>query len=234
MECPKQLFEEDVHIRDSQTDKIKEVQERHRKEKELALEYQKRNDYETLDEKIRDEVELAAGYDYKKVTRNGFVSWLSPKFDKLILKRNISINGKLTKKPLYNSIMFLVDNGAINESDFQDFIEIRELRNELIHKMGTYIIGDIEDCHKAKFENLVKLYIRANNYWSVEFELSISGEDIPEDVEIDYDNVIDTELYNLLVAIDVMQCTEFVLRKKWLQPPFIGLYTCLMLPLKGI
>lgn len=231
LECPKQLFEGGPHIRDDQTDKIKEVQDKHKKEKELSLEYLKSSDYETLNEEIRDNVEVVANYDYTKITRNGFVRWLSPEYDKLILKREISINGKLVKKPLYNSIMFLVDNGAIQETDFHEFIKLRELRNELTHKMGHYIISGIEDWQREKFSNLVKLYVKVNNFWSVEFELSISGDDIPQGIEIDYSNAIDTELYNLLVAIDVLQGTEFAMTKKWLQP-LIGLYTCIMLPVE--
>ena len=159
------------------------------------------------------------------------MSWQNREYDRLIIKKELIVNGQSMRKPLYNSVMFLVDNGAIQQTDFQEFIEIRELRNEFTHKMGNYIIRRIDEWHRVKFANLVRIYIKANNYWSVEFELSIIGDDIPKNVEIDYENAIDTELYNLLVAMDVLQGTEFVVAKKWLQP-LIGLYTCIMLPTK--
>jgi len=77
----------------------------------------------------------------------------------------------------------------------------------------------------AAFSNLVNLYIKVNNYWSVELECSIA-DDVPDNA--DYENIITTDLYNLLSVLDALISSNFLGDRKY--QPYTGLYDALMIP----
>jgi len=100
-------------------------------------------------------------------------------------------------------------------------------RNEFAHEMAKHLfVGVINAENKAIFNSLINLYIKVNNYWSVELECSIT-DDVPDNA--DYENIITTDLYNLLSALDTLIGSNFLGDKKY--QPYIGLYDALMVPL---
>ena len=125
--------------------------------------------------------------------------------------------------------MFFIDENALDENDFNKFLEIRDLRNKLVHEMPELILLPTEKTWKNMFEELIHMYKKVNNYWCVMLELSIAGNDMPQNIKIDFDNVITTDLYNLLISIDVLFNTKFVIDKQWIV--FNGLYKGLCLPI---
>lgn len=232
LECPKQLLGRNAMFREDCIDEIRKQEQIHREAKENARNFLLSADKSTIDKKMLDELETLAEYNYIKELENGYVQWLEPDYDRLINKRLLVFDGKKQKKPskLYNSVIFFVDSGIIEQTDFEDFRAIRDLRNDFVHEMSKFIIREIEDRYRRLFDKLVELYIKINNYWSVEFELSIGGDDIPTDMVVDYENVITVDLYNLLLSIDILHKTKFVTTKTWVN--YTGLYDCLMLPEK--
>lgn len=205
IDCPRQLFNANAIIKSDQYEDIK-------KQDEI---FKKRT--------------VTSKYKYTKFTQDGYTQWLSPEYDKQIKSREIKVRNKNQKNILFNSIMFFIDKKALKENDFDTFLEIRDIRNNLVHKMAELIFYPIEMKWKDMFNELISIYKSINNYWCKEFELAICAEDVPKNIKIDFDNVITTDLYNLLATIDVKLNTNFVRDKKWML--FRGLYEGMCLPI---
>lgn len=229
--CPKQLLDGERIIRSDLTDTIKEVELQHKKLKQKARNLLENESKYKLNPETLEKIRTIANYDYIKYTEDGYTSWLSPDYDRIINKRELVVNGKKQKNTLFNSIMFFVDNNVIEKEDFDTFLQIRELRNKLVHEMAKLMLIPTEENWRDMFEQLIRIYKRINNYWCVDFECSIAGEDMPTDISIDYDNIITVELYNILLAIDLMFNSKLVLDKKCM---FLrGLYTSIYIPING-
>lgn len=231
----KNFFEDGSMCQGNQKDFIEEQEKRHKQEKEAAIEKLKEIEKSkvSIDDIHFKRIKTYAEFDYIKITEDNWVKWLSPNYNEHIKSRVLTINGKKQKKPkvLLNSLMWFVDMNAITQSDFDDVLQIQSTRNRYAHEMADYLINDTTRSESnILFDKLLNLYKKINNYWSVEFEVSIGGEDINNPEKIDFENAIDVKLYNLLLAIDVMQNKHNVINKKWdiLQ----GLYDCVMLPIK--
>jgi len=230
LSCPKNFFDGSRMVSASagEYEKVcKKEKERQTNEKIAAQKYiQEQEDIGNIVQKTHDAF-INANFDYKKVTEDGWTKWLTPEYDAHIEKKLLTINGVKQKKPnvLLNSLAFF---GNITDVDIEVFQAIRTKRNEFAHEMAKYLVtGVINAENEATFGNLVNLYIKVNNYWSVELECSIA-DDIPHNA--DYENIITTDLYNLLSALDALIGSNFLGDRKY--QLYIGLYDALMIPTK--
>lgn len=205
IDCTKQLFNANIYIKSDQDEEIKKQDE------------------------IFEQRTKSSKYKYTKFTQDGYTQWLSPEYDKQIKNKEIKVSNKNKSKILFKSIMFFIDKKVLKENDFDTFLEIWDIRNDFVHKMAKLTLQPIEKKWKDMFNKLIYIYKSLNNYWCKEFELEICAEDIPKNIKIDFDNVITTDLYNLLVTIDLMLNTNFVKDKKWML--FRGLYEGMCLPI---
>lgn len=231
IDCPKQLFGGCEIIRKDQIDKINEIEEKHKQDRIKAQQFLKEcNKKEVSKERLKD-IQCIAHYKHVKEENGDFVEWLSPEYRKLIFNRKVVIDKKQESSTTINSLMYFVDMKAITENDFNTFVELRKIRNNFVHRMQDYLFENVFAKHKKDFDKLISLYIKINNFWSTEFELSICGDDVPRDIEIDHINVITVELYNLLLAVDVLYNTNYMIGKEI--RVLTGLYKCVVLPIKN-
>jgi hypothetical protein len=232
--CPRSLFNTENRVNTKAIDKndfIKEQEIKHAVKKRSAMESLEKFGCKCTQQQ-KEEWSIYANNDYIKVTEDDYIQWLSPEYNAKIEKRILTIKGKKQNKPnrFFNSVMFFVDRNSITLNEFDRILKIRNTRNDYVHEMADLIITDlIDDNSNSLFDDLINLYRKINNYWSVEFELSIGGDDIPQNVKIDTSNVISVRLYNLFKAVDAMQNRNIVINKKWCF--FQGLYENLMLPI---
>ena len=215
LSCPRNFFDGSrmVSTNSSDYDKVcKEKKERQAKEKEAAQKHihEKEASGNVIPETHN--AYICANFDYKKITEDGWTKWLTPKYDMHIEKKLLTVSGVKQKKPsvLLNSLAFF---GNITDADIEVFQAIKVKRNEFVHEMAKYlVVGVINTENEATFSNLVNLYIKVNNYWSVELECSIA-DDVPDNA--DYENIITTDLYNLLSVLDALIGSNFLGDRKY-------------------
>ena len=230
LECPKNFLDGSRNISKKASDYEKlcnEEVERQKKEKESAKNHILSAESKGIVISENDDAYIYANYDYQKITMDGFTKWLSPKYDALITKRLLTINGKKQSKPnvLLNSLMFF---GNIAENDLEALQVIKDKRNSFAHNMAELLITDVINLENSTiFNNLINLYIRVNNYWSVGFECGIA-DDVPENA--DYENIINVKMYNLLSAIDALIGSNYLAGRNYQN--YMGLYESLMIPIK--
>lgn len=230
LECPKNFLDNSYMISKDDSDYkqlCKEEEERQKEEKEGAKWRIRSAEHRGIQISESDNDYIYANYDYQKITMDGITKWLSPKYDARITKRLLTIKGKKQTKPniLLNSLMFF---GNITEDDIEAFRVITNKRNLFAHNMADLLTTDVCNSENSTlFNNLINLYIKVNNQWSVEFECGIT-DDVPENADID--NIINVNIYNLLSSVDVLLGSKFLAGRNY--HPFRMLYECLMIPLK--
>ncbi len=230
LECPKNFLDGTRYISkkaDNYEELCREEVERQKKEKENVKNHILSAKSKGIVISENDDAYIHANYDYQKITMDGFTKWLSPKYDALITKRILTIKGKEQTKPnvLLNSLMFF---GNITENDIEAFQAIRDKRYSFAHNMAELLITDVIKLENSTiFNNLINLYIRVNNHWSVGFECGIA-DDVPENA--DYENIISVKMYNLLSAIDALIGSNYLAGRNYQN--YIGLYESLMIPTK--
>lgn len=200
--------------------------ERQQKEKESAKAFINNAEKNGKSISENEDSYICAHFDYQKITVDGMTKWLTPKYDALIKKRILTIKGKKQVKPnvLLNSLAFF---GNVTDADLEMFQQIKATRNTFAHNMADLLLKNvINDENNMLFSKLVNLYIKVNNYWSVNFECGITN-DIPDNA--DYDKIITVKLYNLLLAIDALIGTSFINGNNYQH--YIGLYDALMIPI---
>ena len=230
LECPKNFLDGSRIISKNASDYEKlcnDEAERQKKEKESAKRHIISAESKCIQISESDNAYIYANYDYQKISMDGITKWLSPKYDALIAKRLLTIKGKKQTKPsvLLNSLMFF---GNITENDLDAFQIIKDKRNLFAHNMAELLITDVINLENSTiFNNLINLYIRVNNYWSVGFECGIA-DDVPENA--DFENVINVKMYNLLLAIDALIGSNYLADRNYQH--YMGLYESLMIPIK--
>lgn len=230
LESPKNFLNGSISINKKASDYKKlcnEVVERQKIEKESAKNFIFSAERKGIVISESDDAYIYANYDYQKITIDGFTKWLSPKYDALITKRLLTINGKKQTKPdvLLNSLMFF---NNITGEDLAVFLIIKDKRNSFTHNMAELLITDVANIENLTiFDNLINMYIRVNNYWSVEFECGITDV-VPQNA--DYENIINVNMYNLLSAIDALIGSNYLAGRNYQH--YMGLYESLAIPIK--
>ena len=102
-------------------------------------------------------------------------------------------------KDLIASLIWFRNSGAINDSDIRVFAELRNLRNELVHKMA-HAIANGGARIAAQFAQLYELFCKIEKWWVIEIEVPISA-DIPPEKEIDEKGVMSGNM----ILIDVIR-----------------------------
>ena len=97
------------------------------------------------------------------------------------------------------SMLCLRDKGAITNQEFDTFIELRDLRNNYVHKMAEYIVdiskNTIENYEKLRV--LLALYKKIDSWYYRNYEIHFSGFYDNNDVE-DIDAI---ECNNILINL---------------------------------
>lgn len=106
-----------------------------------------------------------------------------------------------SKSPLYASLLWFKEMGAISDNDISIFDLVRKHRNEVTHEILEFISNSERDYDATQFQALIELLSKIEKWWLVNFELAINLEMIPEDVNVD--KVIFGPMWSLQLLLDI-------------------------------
>ena len=91
----------------------------------------------------------------------------------------------LNRSPLYASLTWLRDMGAIDDEDLEKFEYIKRCRNTLAHEMLTFASSGIDFDVTETFEEMVGLLRKIEIWWFVNLDMAIDPEAYPEDLDLE-------------------------------------------------
>lgn len=107
----------------------------------------------------------------------------------------------LNKSPLYASLEWLKSRKAIDEKDIEQFNEIKECRNKLVHEIVDYITKESSVNPIPLFPKMINLLNKIEKWWIVNVEIDINPD--LYDKEIDEEGIIPGPLIMLRVLADI-------------------------------
>jgi len=105
------------------------------------------------------------------------------------------------KSPLYASLLWFKEMGAIDDSDIQSFEEIKSHRNEVIHELMDFLADADRNFDPAKFKALVDLFGKIEKWWLVNIEMAIDPDFLPDGATPE--DVIPGVLMSLQLMLDI-------------------------------
>lgn len=79
------------------------------------------------------------------------------------------------------ALLWFVDMSAITSQECDTALKIRDLRNELVHEMSTYVYRGIPKELNSRYVQLIQLYQKINDWWIENIEASINP-DLQSDI----------------------------------------------------
>jgi len=146
-------------------------------------------------------VEKIEGFFTNGFDGNGMI--VSPEYKEKVLSLN--------RSPLYASLKWLQDIGAIDDEDLERFEHIKRCRNTLAHEMLTFASSGVDFDVAEAFEKMVGLLRKIEIWWFENLEMAIDPEAYPED--LDLEQVIPGPVWSLQMLIDVALGPEEEARK---------------------
>ena len=108
---------------------------------------------------------------------------------------------KTKNEALIASLILFKTAGAIDDNDIDIFAEARTLRNEITHEMLSTVTEGTEKMDDL-FVLMYRLFRKIEKWWILEYEVPISGQYKPE--EIDEDGVMSGNMVLLEIIIDIL------------------------------
>ena len=88
-----------------------------------------------------------------------------------------------TKDITKASFLWLVDNNAISESDYQCFLNAKRVRNRYAHELVNVMMQGISEDDIKQLFDMFELYQKITKWYFCEIEAPILGEEIPENAD---------------------------------------------------
>src|SRR5690348_3094171 len=105
------------------------------------------------------------------------------------------------KSKLYASLLWIKEQGGVDQSDIDVFDSIRRHRNELAHEPLAFLASHGRDLDTSTFQLLVALLAKIEKWWVVYFELAINPEMLPDGANPD--EIIPGPIWSLQLLLDV-------------------------------
>lgn len=117
--------------------------------------------------------------------------------------KNRVVDGKNNKDITKASFLWLKDNNAISDDDYNLFLKIKSIRNKYAHELTNILLSGIDRKEEEveAFFNMIALYKKITKWWFINVEAAIMGYEVDENAEIYssanvvFDMIIDV-LYN--------------------------------------
>ena len=111
---------------------------------------------------------------------------------------NKKFNGK--KNIFLATMNWFVENGAINQEEFETLINIRNDRNKISHELLKLLYNDFDEVMVENFLKCIEIYKKIDNWWILNIETPISG-------EYNFDEILEDQVIsgNLLMISIVME-----------------------------
>jgi hypothetical protein len=149
--------------------------------------------FEILKSSIEDKIKsfFTDGFD-----KNGVI--VSDEYKTEVLKLNRSLT--------YASLIWLKQQGAINDADIDTFDRIKCHRNELTHELFKFASEGCNFDVAKSFDEMVSLLRKIEMWWFVNLEMAIDPESYPDD--LDLDEVVPGPLWSLQMLINTSLGSE--------------------------
>lgn len=149
--------------------------------------------FEMLKESIVDR--LSSFYTFRYDEAGGHVD---PKYDQEVLSRN--------RSPVYASLSWLHELGAIHHCDLAIFEKLKECRNRIAHEMARLVLSGGTSDHLALFPDLVALLRKVETWWIVNVEIPTNAE--VDGREIDGADIIPGPIMTVRMMFDIALGSE--------------------------
>jgi hypothetical protein len=106
-----------------------------------------------------------------------------------------------SKSPLYASLLWFKEVGAIDDEDIDTFDGIRKHRNEVTHEIISFISDAKKNLDIEKFQKLIALLSKIEKWWLLNFEMAINPDMVPSD--INPDEVIPGPVWSLQLMLEI-------------------------------
>lgn len=83
------------------------------------------------------------------------------------------------------SLKWLIDAGTITKEDYNTYQKIRRRRNDITHQLLKNLNVGFGKEDAQLFADMFRIYNKLDKWWINEIEISILGDDIPEDYDRD-------------------------------------------------
>lgn len=113
-----------------------------------------------------------------------------------------SVDDKGNHNVLKATMLWLMENGAITQNDYDSFLALKSLRNSFAHEMTEYLWKGLYEEHAKAIGELLNLYRKIEKWWINEIEIPIAGEEVPDGY--DADDVTSGMLLTFDTMIDVL------------------------------
>lgn len=137
---------------------------------------------------------------------------IPPEYERDVLSRN--------RSPLYASLMWLLENDAIDDADLVEFEKIKAWRNRLAHEMSGHVVGSLDLGYLEMLTVLAALLKKVETWWIVNVEIPINPD--MDGAEIDESGIVPGPSISLQLMIEVAlgdpkQSTFYIdeFRKHW-------------------
>jgi hypothetical protein len=118
---------------------------------------------------------------------------VGPDYQSEVLSKN--------KSPLYASLKWLRESGAIDDEDLAAFEKLKETRNLLAHQLFAVVTCQVESAYQAQFDSLVALLRKIGVWWVVNVEIPTNPDF--DGQEIDEEGIVPGSVLSLQLLIEV-------------------------------
>jgi hypothetical protein len=111
-----------------------------------------------------------------------------------------------SKSRLHASLLWFQEMGAIDDADLEAFDHIRKHRNEVTHELSDFLANADRNFDITKFQALIELLSKIENWWFMNMELAIDPEILPDGA--DPKDVIPASLMYLRLMLEIALTDE--------------------------
>jgi hypothetical protein len=118
---------------------------------------------------------------------------VAPEYQEKVLCRS--------KSPLYASLDWLREQGAIDQTDLALFEELKKIRNKLAHELFAVVTGQTDSEHRPRLDDLLTLLRKIEVWWVVNVEIAINRE--YDGQEVDEAGIVPGSILGLRMLVQV-------------------------------
>jgi hypothetical protein len=123
---------------------------------------------------------------------------IDPKYESDVLAKN--------RSPVYASLAWLKESGAIGDTDIAAFDAIRQTRNEIAHQITQVLTEGLKADYVARFQEMVSLLAKIEKWWIVNVEIPTNPDF--DGKEIDEDGIVPGPVITLRLLLDIALGSE--------------------------
>ena len=98
--------------------------------------------------------------------------------------RNRIVDEKGNKDVTKASFLWLIDNGAIDKTDYESFLIAKKMRNKYAHNLSSVIYEGVSEEEIKYFFDMFALYKKITRWYFINIEAEILGEELPENADL--------------------------------------------------